>query len=178
ALPQRPVDAAPVGVRPLVVAGQRPADPAVEPPGPHRRRRRAGGPLHPDGRDADPVVPLRARDGVAGLAEPGPARPRRGRRAHGDGRRLADLAGEHRPDDVHLLPGAGAALLRAGRHPAAAGRARPARADAAPHRRPGGGLHLRGGRRGHLRVLLAGAHRRSAEQRGVAAPDVVPLLVL
>ena len=39
-VPQRPVDPAPLGVRALVVAGRRPADPAVEPAGAHRRRRR------------------------------------------------------------------------------------------------------------------------------------------
>ena len=43
----------------MVVAGRRPADPAVEPAGAHRLRRRPGRPLHPHGRDADALARLR-----------------------------------------------------------------------------------------------------------------------
>ena len=45
---------APVAVQPLVVADRRAADPAVEPAGAHRRRRRPDRPLHPDGRARRP----------------------------------------------------------------------------------------------------------------------------
>ena len=61
----------------------------------------------------------------------------------------------------------------------AAGRARPARATA--FRRQlglGGGVPVRGARRGDLRLLLPGAHRPAALAPGMGAADVVPLLVL
>ena len=126
-VPQRPVDAAPMGVRPVVVAGQRPADPALEPAGPGRPLRRADRPLHPDGRDADALVRLRARAAVAGLADRRAPRPggdhRRGRHRGG----LADLVHQPRAHDVHLLHGAGAAVLRPGGRARPAGRHRPAR---------------------------------------------------
>ena len=123
---------------PVVVAGRRPADPAVEPAAPDERRRHAGGPLHPDGRDADPLAAVRAGAALGALAGGRPPRPRRGARRGGRDRRgLADLVHQPRADDVHLLHGPGRAVLRPGHHPGAAGRARPT-----------GRLTPRGGRSG------------------------------
>ena len=55
---------------------------------------------------------------------------------------------------------------------------RPRRRPAAPADRPRRGVPVRRPRRGDVRLLLPGAHRSAAVAPGVAAADVVPLLVL
>ena len=142
---------APVGVRPVVVAGRRPADPAVEPAAPHERRRRAGGPLHPHGGDADPLVAVRAGAAVGALAGGRPPRPGRGLVVA-----VAIAAGwltwftnlERTMFIFYMAPAV--PVLRPRHHARPAGRARPAGPawPAAPAAdRPGRGGAVRRGRR-------------------------------